>query len=603
MFSTRLNGSVLRWLASLAGWSASKRFACFYLMMPVYGLDGHILDCTIRDCNEQAASLYGKTKAQVVGSSLSSYYHSSQLRSLLQVYELALRLGEYADEVQVPSSGGVYLEWVRRGFRRVGNCLRVTIEDVGAARSHEGELTRLAYNDRVTGLPNRCWMMEALPRMLAANRGGELLLALIDLHRFSDLNDELGMARGDAVLRWLADRLARTLPPGTAIARFGSDEFAAVVRLGHGDDNDGVIAALQDAMYGKPCPHAPALAAAIGISRHPSDAASAETLVVHAELALQAAKQSSNAAVVQYGPLLSTRLQLSRELEEALRPAGAGQVFLEYQPRFSVRNGDLLSMEALARWRHPSRGMVAPCEFIRLAEQRNLIIPLGQLIFDMACRQLSDWRAAGLPLAPVSVNVSAHQLQQRTLSEDLLACMAKYRIGPELIELEITESAMLGEQPSVIAQLRRLRALGFRLAMDDFGVGYSSLSQLKNIEMDVLKIDRTFTSDLSATGNGQVFFNAIVAMAHALGMRVVAEGVETAEQLAVLRSLRCDEAQGYLLSRPVPPQQIAGLLAAKGAPASVSSSGKFQIPGSRTAPSDRPGNRYSRPHRERTGRA
>jgi len=312
MFSTLFNGRLLRRLASLgrlAGRRAPRRFACYYVMQPEYGQDGHIRDCTVRDCDEQAASLYGKTRAEVIGASLAAHYHPGQFRSLMQVYELALQLGEYADEVQLPSSGGVYLEWARRRFRRVGGCLRVTIDDIGKVRSQQGELTRLAYHDRVTGLHNRSWMMEALPGLLAAHRDGELLLALIDLHRFTDLNDELGMAGGDQVLRWLAERLRRALPPGAAVARFGADEFAVVLVRRRGDDGAGVIAALREALHGASCPHAPALAAAIGISRHPGDADTAETLVAHAELALQAAKQGGAATVVQYGPMMSMRLQ------------------------------------------------------------------------------------------------------------------------------------------------------------------------------------------------------------------------------------------------------------------------------------------------------
>jgi diguanylate cyclase (GGDEF)-like protein len=468
-----------------------------------------------------------------------------------------LQLGDYEDEIQLPSPGGVYPEWARRCFRREGSCIRVTIEDVGAARSHAGELTRLAYNDRLTGLPNRSWLMEALPQMLATSGEEQVLLALLDVDRFSDLNDELGMARGDTVLHWLADRLMLSLPAGTVIARFGADEFAAVFRTGDGDAAGRFTAALQGALYDQPCPHAPAISAAIGMSSYPNDAAAAEALVAHAELALQSAKQSGKAAPVRYGPMLSSRLQLGRDLEKALQPAGAGEIYVEYQPRVSVRTGELVSMEALARWRHPLKGMVPPCEFIPLAEQRKLIVPLGRLMFELACRQLAAWRHERLPLVPVSVNVSPLQLQHPALHEELLDSMARHGITPDLVELEITESAMLGEQPVVIEQIRQLRAAGLRLAMDDFGVGYSSLSLLKNLEMDVLKIDRTFTSDLSTTGRGQVFFKTIVSMAHALDMRVVAEGVETAEQLAVLRTLHCDEAQGDLLSRPVSSAQMA----------------------------------------------
>lgn len=586
----------LRRIGRLVYGHRTRRFAAFYVMQPLYGADGHIRDCIVSDCNEQAASLYGQTRAEVVGSSLASYYHPQQLRMLLEVYELALRLGQYEDEIQMPGSGSVYLEWARRRFRRSGEHLHVHIDDVGVERAQAVELSRLAYHDRLTGLPNRSWLMEALPGMLATGGDHELLLALIDLNRFSDLNDALGMTRADAILSWLARRLQRAMLAGTVVARFGADEFAVLVRRVPGTDAADVIDLLQRVLYDRPCPHAPALSAAIGISQHPRDAASAETLVAHAELALQEAKQSGKAMVVEYGAQLSSRLQLGRDLEAALLPANAGQLFLMLQPRICLRTGEMVSMEALARWRHPLHGLVPPSSFIPLAEQRQLIVPLGQLMFETVCRQLAQWRASGLALRPVSVNVSPYQLQHRTLRDELLACMARHGIGAELLELEITESAMLGEQPQVIEQLRGLRESGFRLAMDDFGVGYSSLSQLKNLDMQVLKIDRTFTADLAAGHQGQVLFEAIVAMAQALGMRVVAEGVETAAQLAVLRTLACDEAQGYLLARPMSATDMAQALRmamSMVVPASVSSPGRSQIQQNMPAPLDTPDSKYS----------
>jgi EAL domain-containing protein (putative c-di-GMP-specific phosphodiesterase class I) len=236
------------------------------------------------------------------------------------------------------------------------------------------------------------------------------------------------------------------------------------------------------------------------------------------------------------------------------------EFILYYQPRVDTFSGQLRSMEALVRWRHPERGIVAPQEFIQMAEDNGLIVPLGEQVIRKACAQLAQWRAQHLPLLPVSINVSARQFSHGNLSALLGACMAEHAIEPSLIEIEITESCMMGEDQAVTAELAALEALGIKLLVDDFGTGYSSLSQLQRLDLDVLKVDRAFTAQLCNGREGEALFMAILSMAHVLGMTVVAEGVETLEQLRVLQALSCNEVQGYFISPPVPPQQMRAMM-------------------------------------------
>jgi len=252
-----------------------------------------------------------------------------------------------------------------------------------------------------------------------------------------------------------------------------------------------------------------------------------------------------------------SRLNGQAELRQAI---SAGQLELHYQPRVLGQTGELSSMEALVRWRHPTRGLVAPDDFIPLAEESGLILPLGELVMSTACAQLAQWQAQGLPVVPLSINVSVRQIDKGGVSAFLAGCMALHRIDAAQIEVEITESATMANEGAGGAELAAIRALGVKLYVDDFGTGYSSLSQLKRLDMDGLKVDQSFTAQLDGGAEDLAFFTAIVAMAHAIGMRVVAEGVETAGQLRILQTLHCDEVQGYYVSAPVPADAVPALL-------------------------------------------
>jgi EAL domain-containing protein (putative c-di-GMP-specific phosphodiesterase class I) len=304
------------------------------------------------------------------------------------------------------------------------------------------------------------------------------------------------------------------------------------------------------------------IGASVGISVFPRDGRDAATLILNSDIAMYAGKNEGKGQYRFFDPAQSSTLKSRAQLRQRLLEAIERRQFvLHYQPRVDTRSGELLSMEALLRWEHPQLGMIRPDEFIPLAESSGLIVPLGAIVIDQACAQLAAWRAhgPGAPV-PVSINVSPKQFLRGGVLRELEDALERHGVAPGLLEVEITESAMMGDQDEILAELAAIRALGVKLHVDDFGTGYSSLSQLQRMKMDVLKVDRAFTAELGRSKEGTVFFQAIVSMAHALGMEVVAEGVENAEQLAILRGLGCNEVQGYLIARPMPAEAIGALL-------------------------------------------
>jgi len=295
---------------------------------------------------------------------------------------------------------------------------------------------------------------------------------------------------------------------------------------------------------------------------YPRDGIDHETLLRHGDIAMYSSKGESKGQYRFFDPVQYVVLTARAQLQHSLRSAiETEQLQLHYQARVELPSGRLASMEALLRWQHPELGLVPPAKFIPLAESSGLIVRIGELVMERACAQLAAWREQGLQLVPVSVNVSPRQFAYGSIHSQLALQLARYRLPPHLIEVEITESAMVADQPEVQAELAAIRSLGVRVYVDDFGTGYSSLSQLQKLRLDGLKVDKAFTSELERSSEGKVFFQAIISMARALGMVVVAEGVETPRQLTLLKELGCNEAQGYHIGRPVPAQEMALRLA------------------------------------------
>ncbi|USX23584.1 EAL domain-containing protein [Oxalobacteraceae bacterium OTU3REALA1] len=537
----------------------------FYLAAAVRDAAGAVCDFEVTDCNARGAFFYGFERQQLIGRRISTLDRALFGEALLPVYLAAMTAGSHEDERQM---GTVNIGWGRRRITRVGDSLAITLQDVSERKSHERDVERLTLHDLLTGLPNRQWLARELPRRLAAagERDGTLAVLLVDLDDFKQVNDTLGHGAGDRLLRMAAERIGALLRPGDRLARMGGDEFVLLVDPAADDGETAALAGRVLAALAGPASASADLQrieASVGIAVFPRDGTDHETLLRHADIAMASGKNERKGHYRFFDPsqfvLLSARAHLKHSLAAAI---DAGQLSLHYQVRVDVVSERPVSMEALSRWQHATLGMVPPSQFIPLAESSGLINRLGELVMRQACAQLAAWRAAGLPLLPVSINVSPHQFGYGSVSGQLARALAEHAVDPGLLEVEITESAMVSEQADVQAELGAIRALGVRVFVDDFGTGYSSLSQLQRLRLDGLKVDQAFTRELDRSREGRVFFQAIVSMAGALGMVVVAEGVETPRQLELLRELGCQQAQGYLLGRPVPAAAMAELLAA-----------------------------------------
>ena len=539
----------------------------FYMVRPLYDRHGTIVDFVVEDCNECGASYYGTTRANLIGMTFARFSPSSYAQEVIALFCRAMETGFYEDEFRVPADSPLQVAWMHRRLVRSDDGLAVTLRDISDVKAHQEALARLANTDAVTALHNRHWLMHYLPAAVEQARSSNTMLALlfVDLDDFKNINDTLGHAAGDEMLQAAAMRLKSTIRPQDNVVRLGGDEFTVVMeRIDSNDDVSSIAKHIVESL-GQPFVlqdgSGHVVHASIGISLFPQHGNDGPALLKHADIAMYSAKANGKGHYRFYEPLLSDLLLARVTKEQALRRAIERDEFvLYYQPRVDTADGELRSMEALVRWNHPENGLISPNDFITIAEQTGLIVQLGKLVIKKACKQIMQWKAQNLPLVPVSVNVSSRQFNEGSLSAFITSCMAQYGIDASLIEIEITESCVIEDAPAVTAELAAIEALGLKLLVDDFGTGYSSLSQLQRLQVDVLKVDRAFTAQLGKGKEGKALFMAILSMAHVLGLQVVAEGVETMEQLRILQQLSCNEVQGYLISKPVPASEMAHLM-------------------------------------------
>ncbi|MFL6718608.1 MAG: EAL domain-containing protein [Burkholderiaceae bacterium] len=539
----------------------------FYTVRALYARDGSLSDFVIEDCNERGAELVGWAKRELVGRRFLQLYSGSHAQQLLSVFSVAMETGYYEDEMLASPHGPLGARWLSRRLVRSGSEIAMTVRDVTERRLQEQALSQLANTDPLTGLPNRHWLMEFVPQAIAGciATSSSMALLFVDLDDFRHINDSLGHGMGDLLLKQASTRLKSLVRASDHVVRLGGDEFTVLLQNVQGSDDVSRVTRLIIKALHEPFEvagqGAHIVQASVGVSMYPRDGADRDTLLKHADLALYAAKAEGKGRFSFYEPGLSDSLMRRIGKEQALRRAIEKDEFIMFfQPRVNTMSGALCGMEALVRWMHPERGMLAPEEFIQIAEDTGLIREIGSTVIEKTIAQIAAWRELGLSVPPVSINVSALQFDEGHLRPLLVGCMNRYRVDAGLIEIEITESSMLGGGDLVSGQLAAIRQLGIKLLIDDFGTGYSSLSQLQRLEMDVLKIDRAFTSQLRNESDANVLFNAIVVMAHALGMRVVAEGVESVGQLRALQAMGCDEVQGFYVSRPVPAADMPALM-------------------------------------------
>jgi diguanylate cyclase (GGDEF)-like protein/PAS domain S-box-containing protein len=479
------------------------------------------------------------------------------------------------ETVQRHADGRLYLvEQIITPLRGAGGAIThfVTIqEDITARRETERQIEYLAHHDALTGLANRVVFAESLARAAGHARREQRMLALLllDLDRFKVINDSLGHDAGDLLLRAVADRLRSSVRVCDLVARLGGDEFAVVQTELDGADDAAALARRILAELSRPIPvggreiHT---TASIGITLFPSDESSCDKLVKNADLAMYRAKAEGRNTFQFFTERMNAEIQGRLALENALRAGLARDEFvLYYQPLADLRDGGrIVGVEALLRWQHPELGLVLPGEFIPVAEESGLIVDLGRWALRQACAQCRAWRDAELPPVRVEVNVSAVQLTRDDLAATVAGILAQTGLTPAALGLEVTETLLAPDIQASATVLHSLRRLGIRLSIDDFGTGYSSLSYLGHFPFDRLKIDKAFVRSLCADTNDMAIIRAIIGMGQALGMRVLAEGVETTDQRRSLAEAGCDEIQGYLISKPLPAEEMSEFLRARG---------------------------------------
>ena len=429
-------------------------------------------------------------------------------------------------------------------------------------RKAERHLAELAQIDQLTGLANRYRFREFLDRSIsiADRHKTHVGLMLIDLNRFKAVNDTYGHAAGDMLLREIASRLKRCIRPSDLVARLGGDEFTIVItdvedKTTLTDTAERILAEVRKPVNIGSCEVD--VGASIGIAHYPSDADCADSIIVSADTAMYAGKGQRAGSFHFYTPEMHRRATYRIELERNLRRAIRQQQFeLYFQPQIDLRSGRLIGFEALLRWNHPELGIVAPGEFIELAEESSLILPIGEWVLETTCAQLAAWRDAGLPDVHVAVNFSARQFQNAGILDFVRRTLDRYDLAPRLLEIEITESDILQKPAEAYRLLTSFSELGIRVALDDFGTGYSSLNHLRAFPGAIIKIDRSFVRDIEFAQSSRAIVQSLIAMTHDLDLKVVAEGVETTAQLNYLQNHDCDIVQGFLISKPMPASAI-----------------------------------------------
>jgi diguanylate cyclase (GGDEF)-like protein/PAS domain S-box-containing protein len=532
----------------------------------------------ITDANEHIVSvnsaftrITGYTAAEAIGQTpdlLRSGAHDTSFRT--QVREAMKGAGPWQGEIVGRRKSGetfpqsVSISVVRRASGDVTHAFSI-FSDISVQRAAEERLQRLVNYDMLTGLPNRTLATQLVDQAITAARrtNGHGALLSIDLERFASINDTLGQEVGDELLRQVGKRFRAALRDEDVLSRVGGTEFVAALLNIQKREHSAIVA--QKLLTALAAPfaigdHGLYLSASIGIAVYPEDGEDATTLIRFADSATKRIQKSGEAGYLFYSPEMNLRAKEHLLLENELRAALVNQELqLYYQPKVSLRSGRIVGSEALIRWKHPSKGMVSPAKFIPVAEETGLILDIGTWVLDQACRQVRQWLDLGLSVPPVAVNLSARQFD-KDLPQRVLATLDRHRVDASQIKLEITESLLVKGPEVVIPIMNALVASGLALSLDDFGTGYSSLAYLKKFPISTLKIDRSFVIGVPGDDNDCAIARAIVTMGQQLRQEIVAEGVETIEQMAFLRDLGCDQLQGFLFSPPVAADDFAQMI-------------------------------------------
>nr|HEV7954006.1 EAL domain-containing protein [Candidatus Acidoferrales bacterium] len=444
----------------------------------------------------------------------------------------------------------------------------IVFHDVSAARQMSLQLSHLAQHDSLTDLPNRMLLNDRLQQAItmAKRHGYRIAVLFMDLDRFKHINDSLGHVIGDQLLQAVAARLERCVRESDTVGRQGGDEFVVVLSELEAAENAGISAAKLLAALTLPYhigQHDISVPVSIGVSIYPDDGDNAETLISNADIAMYHAKENGRNNYQFFKQEMNTRASERQFIEGGLRVALEHEEFsLHYQPKIDLGTGAVTGVEALLRWKHPERGFIPPAQFIPIAEDTGLIVPIGQWVLREACRQSRAWLDSGFAPVPMAVNISAVEFRSKDFVESVRAILHESKLDPQCLELELTESVLMKHAESTVTMLKALKEIGVRLTVDDFGTGYSSLSYLRQFPVDSLKVDQSFVHEISSDKDDAAIVSAVISMGNSLKKRVIAEGVETREQLDFLTAEGCEEAQGYYFNRPMVADQFAKLLEA-----------------------------------------
>ena len=514
--------------------------------------------------NHRFEQITGYRAAEVLGSEAAILGADSENPSFYRnLHAILLEQGSWQGEASDRRKGGeIYPVWLSislvRDKRGNPEYHIASFSDITERKQQEAQIEHLAFHDLLTGLPNRRLLIDRIQVAIAqaARDANGLALLFVDLDRFKTINDSLGHQAGDQLLRLVGERLKSCVRSGDTVSRVGGDEF---IVLCPNCDSPEDASSLGDKLLGAIAqPYQIddtelVITASIGIALYPDNGADANSLIGNADVAMYLAKENDRNNYQFYSPELNARnlerLQMELRLRHALEE---GEFLLYFQPQIDARDGKIVGAEALIRWLEPELGLIPPGRFIPLAEETGQIQAIGEWVLQQSCRHLKKWQEMGLTNLPIAINLSARQFKQSSFVDTIGQTMAEHELPAHLLELELTESMLMKDVPQTTAKLNQLKKMGFRISIDDFGTGFSSLNYLRHFPLDVLKIDQSFVRELFDEGAALAIIESIIALARSLGMRTVAEGVETAEQRAILESSGCDILQGYLISRPLP---------------------------------------------------
>ena len=519
----------------------------------------------------------GYREADVLGRSPRMLHEGAQDDAFMAALWSAVQAqGQWRGEIwSRRKNGEVYPEWlvlsaISDQEGKVDGYVGV-FSDLSSLRHATEQLQFMHHHDPLTGLPNRTLLGDRLLQAIEAARGAgpSVAVLLLNVDRLKRINEGMGHDAGDALLRDVGARLAARLQPGSTLARLGSDEFVMLLAGGDAGDINACARQMLDAVAQPFSVEGRELSvtASIGIALHPDDGITPGELLRNADTALTHAKESGRNSFRYFTARMNERALHWMSIEHRLRGALAkGELQLHYQPQMALDGDRLVGVEALIRWHNEALGMVPPGDFIALAEDTGLILPIGDWVIRSACRQGRAWQDAGLAPVRIAVNVSAHQITAGNVPSVVRAALDDSGLAPQWLSVELTESVLMKEAELATQQIAQLRAMGIAVALDDFGTGYSSLGYLSRFAFDKIKIDQSLVRHVPGDAKSAAIAGATIGLAHGLGLTVVAEGVETEEQLGFLRQAGCDEIQGYLYGRPVPAERMAELLAARGGP-------------------------------------